>query len=120
MKLVKITVDVDCKDPAWQAALDQVIADGHARSLKGVVLPGLPPVGYYEYKRRVRGGRVYLTYKTPGGQITIGSVNPEYADEARRWKPTPNCDRLFEFSSGSVVVHYDAMALPCRIVGIRT
>lgn len=115
----KIAVAVDCKDPAWQAALDQVIADGHAKSLKGTALPGLPKGGYYEYKKRASKGRVYLTYRTPLRQWVIGSVDPSFADEARRWKPTPGCVHAFEFASGPVVVHYDAMALPCRIVGVR-
>lgn len=126
MPYARIAAPVDCKDPRWQEMLDAVIETGTAKTLKGQTPPGLPPGGYWEYRKRVNGGRKYLMYNVqiePGKPnkrtYVIGSVNPEYAEEAMAWKPKPNCKQHFDFESGPVVVQYDALALPERIVPLR-
>lgn len=119
MAYARIAAPVDCKNPAWQDMLDAVIQTGTAKTLKGQSPPGLPSGGYWEYRRRCNGGRVYLMYNVPtfpGSKnkrtYVIGSVTPEHAQEALAWKPKPNAQREFNFASGPVVVHYDAQALP--------
>ena len=114
------------KRPEWQPLVDAVLQTGNVKAVRGKVPEGLPPGGYWEYRRRSNYGRVYIMYNVPvsGGtknQRTyhvIGSVNPDYAQDAVRWKPKPNCERQFNFESGPVVVHYDHMAYPCRIVPV--
>ena len=126
MPYARITAPVDCKNPAWQDLLDAVVATGTAKTVKGKTPPGLPPGGYWEYRRRVNGGRVYLMYNVPvePGKLNrrthvIGSASYEHAQSAVAWKPKPNCEREFDFDSGPVLVQYDALALPYRIIARR-
>jgi len=122
MPYARISAPVDCKDPAWQPLLDVALNTGTVKALKGITPAGLPHGGYWEYRKRCNGGRKYLMYNVPVAPdkrnkrtYVIGSVNPEYAEEALAWKPQPNCERLFNFASGAVLVRYDALALPERI-----
>ena len=117
----RILIPVDCKRPEWQTITDGVVSTGSCKHLRGTTPPGLPPGGYWDYRKRVKNGRVYLMYSipakdnTPGKAYAIASVDPEYADLAVKWQPQPNSHRRFDFVSGPVVVHYDALALPARI-----
>lgn len=122
MPYARIAAPVDCKDPAWQELLDVALNTGTAKALKGVTPAGLPPGGYWEYRKRCNGGRKYLMYNVPVSPdkrnkrtYVIGSVNPEYAEEALAWKPQPNSERRFYFESGPVLVRYDHQALPAAI-----
>lgn len=115
----KITAPVDCKRPEWQHFVDIAVRTGSNKALRGMTPEGLPPGGYWEYKRRAKKGRIYLAYKTREREYVIGSVSFD-ADLEQEWTPKPFASRAFAFDSGPVVVHYDAMALPCRIVGVRT
>lgn len=114
---------VDCKRPEWQQLVDIVVKTGSAHSLKGVTPEGPHPGGFWEYRRRSVCGRVYLMYCTPlpdkKSRYTyhaIASVDSDYAESMLAWKPQPNCEREFNFESGPVIVMYDHMALPERIV----
>ena len=115
----KITALIDCKRPEWRHHLDNAIAAGNARNLRGETPDGLPPGGRWEYRRRAAYGRVYLAYILPDGKMhTIGSVAPEHAEASLKWKPRPNSERIFEFETGTVKVRYDEHALPCHICGV--
>lgn len=111
---------VDIKNPAWAGLVESVLKAGNVKHLRGVVPEGLPPGGYWEYRKRVDKGRVYLMYniRATSKAYTIASVDPEFAQEALLWKPTPNTSRLFRFPSGAVEVHYDEQALPARIYAV--
>jgi hypothetical protein len=112
------------KQPEWKPHVDAIMKAGNVKPVRGITPEGLPPGGYWEYRRRSNYGRIYIIYSVPvpGGKKNqrtshvIGSVNPDYAQDAVIWKPEPYCKKRFDFSNGPVVVHYDAQALPTEIV----
>ena len=120
-----ITAPVDCKRFECQSIVDSIVATGNVNAFRGTTPPGLPPGGYWEYRKRADKGRMYITYNlfaksvVPGRCYVIASVDPEYAQAAVAWKPQPYAEQRFDFASGSVLVRYDAQALPANILALE-
>lgn len=121
----KIDIPVDYKRPEWRALADGVIAAGSVKHLRGTPPPGLPAGGYWEYRKRAAKGRLYLVYNLRAGNgnegraYVIASVDPEFASAAMCWQPKPHAKHEFNFDSGPIVVHYDALAMPHYIEPVR-